>query len=102
MKNAPHSSASARQRRGSGVFSTSPALRGADVISGLPTVSMGPPDCRFDVCSLRHQLGEEGVTPTFWAAADPFRPRLGSSVVMTTNERNWPCEDRLVSERLLT
>src|SRR6266496_4855254 len=47
MKKAPQRSASAHQRRGSGVFSTSPPLRGADVISGLPLVSMRPPGCRF-------------------------------------------------------
>jgi hypothetical protein len=40
MKKAPQRSASAHQRRGSGVFSMAPPLRGADVIGGLPLVSL--------------------------------------------------------------
>src|SRR5262249_40054208 len=41
------SSASAHQRRGSGVFTASPLVRGADLITGLPLVSMRPPCRRF-------------------------------------------------------
>src|ERR1700716_999715 len=52
MKKAPQSSASAVQRRGSGVFSTSPPLRGADVISGLSLVSMCPPGCHLSLSSV--------------------------------------------------
>src|SRR5262245_47528730 len=56
MKKAPQRSASAHQRRGSGVFSTSPPLRGAEVISGLP-LSMSPPGCRFGFVARCRQGG---------------------------------------------
>src|SRR5262245_1984248 len=56
MKKAPQRSASAHQRRGSGVLSTSPPLRGAEVISGLP-LSMSPPGCRVGFVARCFQGG---------------------------------------------
>src|SRR5262245_61957314 len=66
MKKAPQRSASAHQRRGSGVVSTSPRLRGAEVISGLP-LSMSPSRLSFWIrgkvpsgsrASMRHRIGQ--------------------------------------------
>jgi hypothetical protein len=56
MKKAPQRSASAHQRRGSGVFSTSPPLRGADLSAGS-YVLLG---VVFEVCSLRHRQRPKG------------------------------------------
>jgi RNA polymerase sigma-70 factor (TIGR02960 family) len=54
---------------------------------------MRPPSCRFEVCSLRHQLEQEGVGRLFSAAF--------GVIGCDGDERNGACEDFLVSERLL-